>query len=52
LRKADARLVDGPTQTNAYVIQVPADAQQNAMRTLRAEHAVVLVEPLGPEKGQ
>ena len=52
LRKADARLVDGPTQTNAYVIQVPAETQQNAMQALRAEHVVVLVEPLGPEKAQ
>lgn len=51
LREADARLVDGPTQTNAYVIHVPAEARQNALRMLRTERAVVLVEPLGPEKG-
>lgn len=52
LREADARLVDGPTQTNAYVIHVPAEAQQNAIRALRAERAVVLVESLEPEKGR
>ena len=50
LRLADARLVDGPTQSNAYVLSVPAEQQQTALRALRAERAVVLVERLGPEK--
>jgi anti-sigma-K factor RskA len=50
LRQADARLIDGPTQSNAYVLSIPAEQQQNAMRVLRAERAVVLVERLGPEK--
>ena len=52
LRKADARLVDGPTRSNAYVLYVPAAQRQEAMRALRAERAVVLVESLGPEKAQ
>jgi hypothetical protein len=49
LRKADARLVDGPTRSNAYVLYVPAEQREEAMRALRAERAVVLVERLGPE---
>jgi hypothetical protein len=48
LRSADARLVDGPTQANAYVLDVPAAERQDALRALRAEHAVVLAELLGP----
>jgi len=49
LREAGARLVDGPTQANAYVLDVPAGQHGHAMQVLRKEHAVVLVERLGPE---
>ncbi len=49
LREAGARVVDGPTQANAYVLEVPAERRQDALHALRAEHAVVLVEPLGPQ---
>jgi len=46
VRAADARIVDGPTQSNAYVLDVaPARAQQ-ALQSLRAERAVVLAERL------
>jgi hypothetical protein len=48
LRDAGARIVDGPTQANAYVLDVPAQRLGPAMQALRAEHAV-LVEPLGPQ---
>ena len=49
LRSADARVVDGPTQANAYVLDVPAGERQDALRTLRSQRAVVLAEPLLPE---
>ncbi len=46
LRKAGARVVDGPTQANAYVLKVAAERRAEAMQALRAEPAVVLVEQL------
>ena len=46
LRKAGARVADGPTQTNAYVLKVAAGQRVEAVQTLRAEPAVVLVEQL------
>jgi hypothetical protein len=46
LRKAGARVADGPTQTNAYVLKVGAEQQVEAVQALRAEPAVVLVEQL------
>ena len=46
LRAADARIVDGPTQTNAYLLDVPPNAQDRAIRALKADRRVVLVEPL------
>ena len=49
LRDAGARIVDGPTQTNAYVLDVPAQRIDQAMQVLRAEHAALLVEQLGPQ---
>lgn len=49
LRSADARIVDGPTKANAYVLGVPSGQRQDTIRALRAERAVVLVEPLVPE---
>lgn len=48
LREAGARIVDGPTQSNAYVIEVPAQATNHALQALRGEHAALLVEQLGP----
>jgi anti-sigma factor RsiW len=46
LRKAGARVADGPTQTNAYVLKVAAERRVEAVQALRAEPAVVLVEQL------
>jgi len=51
LRKAGARLVDGPTQSNAYVLDVSAGQRDDAMRALRSERSVVLVERLSNEAG-
>ena len=41
LRKAEARVADGPTQTNAYVLKVAAEQRVEAVQALRAEPAVV-----------
>jgi anti-sigma-K factor RskA len=47
LRDSGARIVDGPTQSNAYILEIPASRQDQAVKALRAERAAVLVEPLG-----
>jgi anti-sigma factor RsiW len=49
VRRIGARLVDGPTAANAYVLELPAERQAAALKTLRAERAVMLAERLGPE---
>lgn len=46
LRNAGARVADGPTETNAYVLKVAPERRVEAAQTLRAEPAVVLVEQL------
>jgi len=49
LRAAGARIVDGPTQANAYILDVPAQRKDQALQALRAEPAAVLVEQLDPQ---
>jgi anti-sigma factor RsiW len=46
LQAAGARIVDGPTATDAYVLQVPTGHRTDALTTLRSEPAVVFAEPL------
>ncbi|MBS0340136.1 MAG: zf-HC2 domain-containing protein [Proteobacteria bacterium] len=46
LRDSDARLVYGPTTTDAYLLAVPAGFESEAVRRLRSERAVLLVESL------
>jgi len=46
---AGARIVDGPTSTGAFVLEVPASQLEHAMQALRAERTVRFAEPLGPE---
>lgn len=46
LQAAGARLVDGPTSTDAYLLSVPGDRPQQALATLRAQPAVLLAESL------
>jgi len=41
-----ARLVYGPTATDAYLLAVPAGLEATAVRQLRQEDAVLLVESL------
>ena len=48
LSAVGARIVDGPTQANAYVLEVPADLREQAVRALKADRLVVLVESLDP----
>jgi anti-sigma factor RsiW len=48
LRGAGARIVDGPTQANAYVIDVPPGQTERAAQAIKAERAALLIEPLGP----
>jgi anti-sigma factor RsiW len=46
LRQADARLVDGPTSADAYLLQVPAGARPAALARLKASGQVSLAEPV------
>jgi anti-sigma factor RsiW len=50
LRAAGARVVDGPTRSNAYVLAVPAERRARALETLRSERSVALAEVLDPER--
>jgi anti-sigma factor RsiW len=43
-----ARIVDGPTTTHAFVLEVPAASSNAAVEKLRAEPSVRFAEPLGP----
>jgi predicted anti-sigma-YlaC factor YlaD len=51
LRDSGARLVDGPTATDAYVLRVTDAGRSVALAKLRAEADVVLAEPIdaGPQ---
>jgi len=44
---AGARIVDGPTTTHAFVLEVPAAQSAEAVQKLRAERKVRFAEPLG-----
>ncbi|MBO9647770.1 MAG: zf-HC2 domain-containing protein [Variovorax sp.] len=46
LRDSEARLVYGPTTTDAYLLAVPAGLESEAVKRLRSERAVLLVETL------
>jgi hypothetical protein len=47
LQASGARLVDGPTVTNAYVLALPEAQAPAALARLRAEPAITLAQPLG-----
>lgn len=51
LRESGARLVDGPTEADAYVLSVPGVEQEQVVRALRSSAAVTLVAPLGSGGG-
>lgn len=46
LQESGARLVDGPTAADAYVLHIPRAHQQQAIVMLRSKSAVMLAEPL------
>jgi anti-sigma factor RsiW len=46
VRAAGARVVDGPTESNAYVLEVPPGHRDAVLAVLRAESAVALAQPL------
>jgi anti-sigma-K factor RskA len=52
LRAVGARIVDGPTQANAYLLDVAPGAREQAIRALQVDRRVVLVEPLGEGSGR
>lgn len=43
-----ARIVDGPTATHAFVLELPSAQADKALQSLRAEALVRLAAPLGP----
>jgi len=47
LQDAGAHIVDGPTVTDAYLLNVPKDKLSAAIHVLRSHRAVVLAESLG-----
>jgi len=49
LLRAGARVVDGPTSSNGWVLAVPKGGVQPALAGLRAEPLVMLAAPLGAE---
>lgn len=46
LEAADARLVDGPTETGAYLLRVDSAKREQALKRLRDNGAVTLAEPI------
>jgi anti-sigma factor RsiW len=46
LRANDARLVDGPTSTDAYLLYVPLKQRSAALARLRGDQQIVLAEPV------
>ncbi len=48
LNAVDARIVDGPTGADAYVLQVPAAQRSGALAQLRSRPNIVLAEPVDP----
>ena len=52
LLRVQARVVDGPTASGAYVLHVADDRRQQALQALRGSGRVLLAEPLDLETGQ
>jgi anti-sigma factor RsiW len=49
LRAAGARIVDGPTQANAYLLDVAPESREQAIQALKADRRVVLVQSLAAQ---
>ena len=52
LNASHARLVDGPTAADAYVLHVPPAERAAVLASLRARADVVLAEPIDPGAGR
>lgn len=52
VRRSGGRIVDGPSEAHAYVLEFPAGQQAAALSLLKAEHAVVLAERLDSGSGR
>jgi hypothetical protein len=52
LRDVGAHIVDGPSATDAFVLEVDKGREANALRRLRANTHVALVQALDSETGQ
>ena len=51
LHSVDARLVDGPTETGAYLLRVEGGRRELALKQLRDNQAIALAEPIdGPAR--
>jgi hypothetical protein len=50
LRESGARLVDGPTAADAYVLDVPQARRNATLAQLRANGAVTLAEAIDPQE--
>ena len=46
LLASGARIVDGPTAADAYILAVAPDHAEQAVQTLRSEHSVLLIQSL------
>jgi anti-sigma factor RsiW len=51
LRDSGARLVDGPTAADAYVLAVPPADRATSLAKLRADRDIVMAEPIDPAPG-
>lgn len=52
LQLANARLVDGPTQTGAYLLRVDPAKRQLALKQLRDNQAISLAQPIDAPPGE
>jgi hypothetical protein len=52
VRDAGSEVIDAPTETGAYVLHVRPEHQRATLEYLHRQSAVVLAEPLGPERKQ
>jgi hypothetical protein len=52
LRSCGARIADGPTASDAWLLSVPAGQEVSAVQRLRDDRAVVLAESLAPGAGR
>jgi hypothetical protein len=46
VQSVDARLVDGPTETGAYLLRVDQAKRELALKRLRDNQAITLAEPI------